>query len=72
MFSFEPTEKSLKDSTKIDEKAYMGRLDESGLFKLKKRFKIEKHENIQLCKVCCRDKRKNLFSMFELGRTGNN
>lgn len=72
MFSFEPTEESLKDSTNIDEKAYMGKLDESGLFKLKKRFKIEKHESIQLCKGCCRDKRKNLFSMFKLGGTGNN
>lgn len=50
MFSFEPLEKSLKDSTETDEKAYMERLDESGLFKPKKRFKIERQESLQLCK----------------------
>lgn len=49
MFSFEPIEKSLKDSTEIDEKACMERLDESELFNLK-RLKIERHESLQLCK----------------------
>lgn len=50
VFSFEPTEKSLKDSTEIDEKACMERLDESELFNLKKRLNIERHESLQLRK----------------------
>jgi len=45
----------------------MERLDESGLFNLKKRFKIEKHESLQLCQSLLQGGKEKSVFRVEVG-----